>query len=284
MTNPFEYLSNILRHPHPCKYLLSRLLLKTGLSKYCQIKAHGYLLHFFPTAISTDLWIDPSCRSYEGLAFLSDGNIVVDIGANVGTTVIPSAQRVGNNGQVYAFEPHPKTFAYLKQNVSLNKLNNVDLFNIAVGNSEATVRISNFGNDDRNRIVGNNEGLMVKIGKLDDFLQNENQIDLLKIDVEGFEKFVLEGATNTLKKTKYILIEISEKHFDEYAYSCQEVLKILEKNEFRLFQFSGPQHLVEISSDYIQKVKNENILAVKNTYEVVNVCSHFSLRNSITCL
>jgi len=277
MINPINYISSLSKHPHPCKYLLSRILLKTGLCKLFIIEAHGYKLHFFPTAISTDLWVDPFCRSYEGCSFLSNGNIVVDIGANVGTTVIPSAKTVGENGKVYAFEAHPQTFLYLKQNVSLNKLNNVKLFNLAVGNRDATTKVSDLENDDCNRIVDDNEGTAVAIGMLDDYLKDVDKIDLLKIDVEGYEKFVLEGAQNTLKKTKYILIEISENHFDVYEYSSREVLKLIKDNQFRLYKFSGEKQLEEIGSDYIQKVKNENILAVKNTYDVDKDCSDYEI-------
>jgi FkbM family methyltransferase len=223
-------LSKLNKLEHPTRYLFSRFLVRTGLCRLLTIKTNGYKLHYFPTAISSELWQNPSARIYEMLPYIKAGDIIVDVGANVGTTVIPSAMAVGDSGTVLAFEAHPKTFQYLESNVKLNNLTNVKLFHNALGEKKGKVTFSDNDADDQNSVIFNsNSGISVDVTVLDDFTEDFEKIDLLKIDVEGYELFVLQGAEETLQKTKCINIEISEAHFAKFGYSCKTVIEFLEK-------------------------------------------------------
>lgn len=240
------------------------MLVRTGFCKLIIIKTNGYKLHYYPTAISSDLWQYPDSRKYEMCPYIKAGQLIVDVGANIGTTAIPSSKAVGPNGKVFAFEAHPKTFHYLSKNIKLNQLENFSLFNCALGEKNGFVNITNLDADDQNKISKNQEEVSIEMATLDSFMRDIDKIDLLKIDVEGYELFVLQGAKETLRKVQSIYIEISETHFKKYGYSCREILKFLSKYNFQFFKFNAENALEQITIDYQQSVKYENILAIKD--------------------
>lgn len=128
------------------------------------------------------------------------GDIVVDVGANIGTHTIALAKRVGPSGQVIAFEPQRLTLQTLCTNITLNNLDNVKAERVALGAKCGEVSIpvikqGNLGN------IGHQlwgEGELTPLLTLDSY--SLPGIDLLKIDVEGMEKTVLEGALKTIKQ------------------------------------------------------------------------------------
>ena len=97
-------------------------------------------------------------------------------------------------------EAHPRTYKFLRKNVALNRFSNIAPFNLALGNSESEIYFSDTRGDDQNHVSQNGSGIRVKMIRLDDLPMSEGSIELLKIDVEGYEKFVLEGAPRTLRK------------------------------------------------------------------------------------
>lgn len=263
-----KYLDALKRHPRPFKYLLSRILLRTNLCRLFTIRIYGYRLRFYASAISADLWILPNDRDYPVSSMLREGDVVIDVGANIGTTVIPSSLNVGRSGKVYAFEPHPRIFSYLQGNLRLNRITNVEAYNTALGNQKGHIYLSNKENDDMNRVSLNDEEncLRIPIATLDSFISENEKIALLKIDVEGYEKFVLEGAERTLAATECVCMEMFEKFLSEYGSSGHQAMKILEENKFRIFRFTDYKHNIiqEISSSYSLISGDEDILAIKN--------------------
>jgi len=258
-----SYIKNLLQMEHPFRYLLSRFLVRTKLCKFFIINTGSYKLHYYPTAISSELWQNPSGRQYEMLPYIKKGDIIVDVGANIGTTVIPSAMAVEDSGRIIAFEAHPVICKYLSDNIKLNKLNNVTVHNFAIGEKKGTVTISDEDADDQNNININKIGHKVKSALLDDFTAELEKIDLLKIDVEGYELFVLQGAVETLKKTECINIEISEEHFSRFGYSCSDVITEIMKAGFKCFKYSNGSFSERVKYDYVPKREYENIVAKK---------------------
>ncbi|WP_016732202.1 FkbM family methyltransferase [Saccharolobus islandicus] len=108
------------------------------------------------------------------------------------------------NCTVYSFEPNPNSFKLLSLNVLDNKFNNVKLYNVALGDREGEVFINH--NFDETHVSLN--GYKMKMITLDSL--NLNKINLLKIDVEGFEKEVLLGRESTLERTDKVIIEVHE--------------------------------------------------------------------------
>ena len=140
--------------------------------------------------------------------FIAAGAIVLDIGANIGAHTVPLAQLVGVNGVVVAFEPQPVLHKILCANLVLNSVPNALTYAMALGDCEGECLIpvldysqsNNFGGIGMDMVE---EGEAVPLGKLDTF--ELERVDFIKLDVEGFESKVLEGAVDTIARCRPIM-------------------------------------------------------------------------------
>jgi len=187
---------------------------------------------------------------------------MIDVGANIGALSLAGAAAVGTSGRIYSIEPHPEIFHYLRENVKLNQFGNVELFNVAVGARPDVVSFSNIRSDDQNAIEKDG-ALRINVETLDELLGSKTvKIALMKVDVEGFEKYVFEGAKQVLMNTDVVYFEAWESHFNKYNYSTSDVLQMLRSLGFKLIRMIGNE-LSEIAPDYIAK-DCQNLLAIRD--------------------
>lgn len=222
----------------PVRFVVSRLLRATGICRWMTIRQNGYRLHFFPTTFSATLWADmPAVSDDERFlrTFLRPGQVVVDVGANIGTHAIVAALRVGPTGRVYACEAHPATAAFLRRNIRLNGLEPiVEAIDSAIGETAGQAVFSDYRSDDQNHVTtACADGIAVSVRTLDSLVPNGN-IDLLKIDVEGFELMVLRGARATLARVQAIYFEAWDRHFARYGYSFADLYDFLTLHGFTI--------------------------------------------------
>jgi len=149
---------------------------------------------------------------------LQQGDVFIDVGANIGYYSVHAARRVGKTGKVIAVEPIPDTVNILKMNVFLNKLENVEIVDKAAWNSSGKrINISVpsigcdlrfFGSSSQSTSLRNNYASVNTIA-LDDLKPalGVNQHVILKIDVEGSEKEVLRGAASILNNISLLYVE-----------------------------------------------------------------------------
>jgi FkbM family methyltransferase len=140
----------------------------------------------------------------EGLAlvseFLRPGTVFVDVGANVGFYTLLGASLVGDGGHVYAFEPSPYAGDKLRTTVAANALSNVTIEAAALGEEAGTAQMhlpATMENYTPSMVAGEGvTGVDVPVFRLDDYLEARGVagVDLMKLDVEGYEPNVLEGA------------------------------------------------------------------------------------------
>jgi FkbM family methyltransferase len=169
-------------------------------------------------------------------------DLVLDIGTNFGTTLLQFAKIIGKNGFVYGFEPDPQNFSICQNNIKLNNFSNIKVENLGVGSKEDKLMliVDSENNRGMNRISIENKGkesYIVKIICLDDWIRsnNINQINLIKIDVEGFELEVLKGAEKTLKSIKPILfIELDDNNLKLQNSSAKELIEYLVQFEYEI--------------------------------------------------
>lgn len=147
------------------------------------------------------------------LKVLRRGDLVVDIGANIGWFTLLSSKIVGKEGIVISFEPNPSSFQYLKRSIEKNNLNQVRAFSEAISNFDgvSTLQMSPMpGQDSLARNYGG-QNISVQCRKLDTVAQDMDiaKIDLLKVDVEGAEPDVILGAKRLLdeRRIKRIYME-----------------------------------------------------------------------------
>lgn len=128
---------------------------------------------------------------------LTRDSVVFDIGANIGLTSCIFNQHAG---RVYAFEPNPAVFPLLQKNVETNRLQNVSVHNMAIGATTGTTHFA--GESAFGYMTKDVAAPAVQIDTVDRLVSEFglDRLDLLKIDVEGFEPDVLAGARSTIKR------------------------------------------------------------------------------------
>ena len=188
---------------------------------------------------------------------------MIDVGANIGTVTLEASVMVGEFGRVFAVEAHPVTFKYLQGNLRLNGVNNVSAYNVALGDTSGTVFFSDEAADDQNSIIINGDGVEIPICPLDDLPIDERVIALLKIDVEGYERFVLRGAKRTLEVTECIYFESWDQHFRKYGYTSNDLCEFLRKCGFQLFKILHNTAISRIPPGYASENK-EDLLGVRD--------------------
>lgn len=158
-------------------------------------------------------------------ALIAPGDTFVDIGANMGYYTVKLGARVGPSGRILSFEPNPETFAFLKDNVQLNALDGVvSLHNAALGGEAGEGWLSfdrhypggaSMSADQR----GGGEEIKVPVLRLDDVVGQDGPINVVKIDVEGFEPLVLKGMTETLARSHdaAIVVEMSYPQWSRFG-------------------------------------------------------------------
>jgi FkbM family methyltransferase len=259
----------VLRHhDRPVRFVFARLLTATGLSPQLIIRRDGFNLRFHDSSISMELWLHgnrPNPTEQLFRAYLKPGDQVVDVGANIGFYAMVSSVAVGPNGRVLAIEADPRVTEYLRSNIALNKATNIDVLNVAVGDSSGWLHFSNDRQDDRNCVVTDTSGRRVEVLRLDAAVALPNTIALLKIDVEGYEKFVLDGATGLLPRVQCVFIETWAEHFARYGYECRDVHERLVAQGFELFRLTG-RHLTPVMTGSVSTVC-EDVIAVRDVGE-----------------
>jgi FkbM family methyltransferase len=147
---------------------------------------------------------------------LKAGDVAVDVGANIGYVTSLFAARVGSRGRVESFEPHPRIFARLRENVRNPNFGAgsvpIGLHECALGSRDATARLFEPNafcmNEGASTLVApdaaapaNSGGLEIRLARLDTVLA-DCDIALLKVDVEGFEAEVFAGAERLLAQQR----------------------------------------------------------------------------------
>ncbi len=169
---------------------------------------------------------------------LNEG-VFIDVGAHVGKYSIRIAKKLNNKGQVVAIEAHPITYGFLEKNKILNKLNNITLLNKGVYNKKEKGKIFS-GREGlaASSIIEKNTGhagsyFNIYLDMLDNIVRDLklNRVDLLKVDVEGADVEVIEGAIKTIKRFRpKIIIEISgEEHL-------RKISKILNSQNYTSYE------------------------------------------------
>ncbi|MCP8315419.1 MAG: FkbM family methyltransferase, partial [archaeon] len=168
-------------------------------------------------------------KIYNRFHEIRNGDIVIDVGAHVGTFTLRATRRVGN-GLVIAVEPNPLNYKLLMENIRRNKLENTVALNLALSSYNGVARLYMCGVMSSIMHHVSNEYIEVPVKKLDDVV-NElkiEKVDMIKMDAEGAELEILKGAENTLKRNN-IHLAIAAYHAPT---EVQEVSKFLLDKEF----------------------------------------------------
>jgi FkbM family methyltransferase len=185
---------------------------------------------------------------------LSAGMTVVDIGANVGTYTLLALQSVGGAGRVVAYEPTPRVFDILKNNVQVNgflETGVVDLRRKAVTDEGSSGRpfyvpgtslthSSLF--DEAEAGDGHSQVISVDTVSLDDDLETIDRIDVIKIDAEGAEPLILRGMQRLLSRSPDVTIfmEFAPQHLLRAGVEPRSFLTEMRQQGFQIMEIVEP--------------------------------------------
>ena len=241
---------------------------KNQFNQLCQTRYGEMLVN------KNDLYIGKSLLFYGEMGeeesapykqMLKYGDNVIEVGANIGIHSLPIAQAIGESGKLFCFEPQRIVFQTLNANLALNSLTNTYTFNQAVGDATKTIHIpmldyTQEGNFGGFSIKEEQKGESISQITLDECIDVE-QLKLLKIDVEGMEEAVIQGATSLINKHKPIIY--CENDRQEKSQSLIELLWSLDYQCYwHLPKLYNPQKIKGISKNIFENLVSVNMLFV----------------------
>lgn len=190
---------------------------------------------------------------------------IIDIGANFGYHSLLFSKEV--LGFVYSFEPQIQNYNLLINNIKHNNITNIIPYNFACGDIECDIYMPiinttnysiNMGDFTPNYLLNNYSYSITKSIKLDNL--NLPKIDLIKIDVQGWEKKVLEGSINLLNTYKPILIvEFEESQLNKTNTTCEDLFNYIRNNNYYIFYlyYKYPSDHICVHNDKLQEFRNQ---------------------------
>ncbi|HIA37207.1 MAG TPA: FkbM family methyltransferase [Flavobacteriales bacterium] len=202
---------------------------------------------------------------------LEEGNIFVDVGANIGLMSIFASYIVKGTGKVFAFEPNPNTLEILKRNIELNGISNIETSNKAIGNTSGTSKLydhwdSSRGSASLHEPNYSTDSYPVNVISLrDHFGNNGQQIHLIKMDIEGYELEALNGAKELIASSAapMLIIECSDIGENSSGSNKKNLFDLIKNsNSYKIFKLNGGagrvSKLLEIISE-AEMPDNDNI-------------------------
>ncbi len=179
------------------------------------------------------------------------GDTFVDIGAYMGLYSIAASRHVQPGGKVFAFEPNPASFGTLNTHIKLNSASAVVAVNAAVGEKPGTAWFTK-GQASENHLMQEPGAFVeqVRLVSLDTFFHSQT-VDILKIDVEGFEEGVLKGGLQLLRSKncpRVIYIEVHPFNWALSGTTSESLLKTLEDCDYDVLDLSSKR--VRLISEY----------------------------------
>jgi FkbM family methyltransferase len=209
--------------------------------------------------------------------FIKKGDLVIDIGANVGDTTVLMALAAGKTGLTLGFEPNPYVFKILEKNTSLNKekQNIVPLPYAITVKEEEFYYISSeasFGNGGISPTKNSRHGKFVYPEKikginLEELLEAKykdklNSLSFIKIDTEGYDKEIIKSISGLIDKYKPVIVAESFKYSNDKEKT--ELFNVISQHEYEIFYFED----FNINARIIKLEKSSDLVSWKQTINI----------------
>lgn len=234
---------------HPVRAILRFVFwnISKFLKRDFQSSVWGYKFKFWINSHQSYWLYKNYIMDYDEFIFIEKlskkGDVILDIGANVGVYSIWFDKCINGEGKIFAFEPDLNNFQKIQYNLKLN--NNppsIKLYDSAVSNSNGYIEFFS-GLDEQSSISfatdQNLQSIKVKTVTLDDFCEQNSisEINYLKIDVEGAEYLVLEGANAMLSSQSIRIIQLElNDHISNFNIKIEDVVNMMEKKGYKLYR------------------------------------------------
>lgn len=204
---------------------------------------------------------------------VKSGDVVMDVGANIGYYSVILSKLVGEGGKVYCFEPTDHYSYVLQSNIEANNTKNVELIKLGLSNIRQTLDIQVGANSATLHSPGKvplNFTERIELVSLDEWVVNHNieKINFIKVDIDGHEPCFLNGAWNTLEKyDPVILLEVSHPHYLDAGFTAWDFYDLLKSRGYRIYHEVNLAEIVT-KEDFLIKCGNfaysANIVISKN--------------------
>jgi FkbM family methyltransferase len=205
---------------------------------------------------------------------------VVDVGANVGLHSLIASRRCGEMGKVWAFEPVPENLKHLRRNLEVNLCGNVFVVESAVGDTIGLVQIAIDPRNSGTHSIGvvGLPTIEVPITALDTAIPSSVFVDVLKVDVEGYECAVINGASALLRNHPTLFIEFVPSRMVRNGHDPEKLIDLLLRNYKWVFvinerssKLEPVKFVSELKVD--SEVTHENLFCVDRT-EIFSLIEH----------
>lgn len=192
--------------------------------------------------------------------YIKKGDVVLDIGANIGFYTKILSGLVGDTGKIYAFEPDKTNFAHLINNTE--NLKNVEFINKAVSDKSGTITLyqSDLLNVDHKTYPTEDYTSKTEIEcvAIDDMIPN-HKVDFIKIDIQGFEYFAFQGMKEIFKQNANlkIIAELYPYGLNNSGIKVDEFVSFLRNSGFYIYRMSE-NTLNILTDDNVKSLNNEN--------------------------
>lgn len=226
----------------------------------------GVSFKFFVSSPISAAWYgDTGSDSSIEMRFVRDrmlrsGAKIIECGAHHGYNTIVLSCWVGNAGCVYACEPMPDNVQVIERNLALNEIENVRVVRQALGSSSGSV---SFRTQTNSAPIGNRSetGISVEMTTIDELSEALGIVpDLIKVDVEGYEIDVLEGASRVLLQRPALVVEIHPHQMVNFGRVVDQLWRLIDHSAYELWyqpdnsaevqRISGPIPIVNRSHIY----------------------------------
>jgi FkbM family methyltransferase len=213
------------------------------------------IVHFSDSRMVFDFWITSAeCGSwyrpdawvrepeYQQLGkLIKPGDRILEIGCNIGFTSMILSRLTGENGFVLALDVVPDNVILAQATTFLNGVTNVQVLQSAVGETQGEIGFSNQLNGHLDR-DSSSKAPLTSCDALD---KEFGPFNVLKVDVEGYEGFVLKGAARLLARLPKLAIEIHGASIANYGTTIDELLRLFQAEKYEGAMFLRPEYQVE---------------------------------------
>ena len=200
------------------------------------------------------------------LSKINEGDTVIDVGANIGFFSLLAAMKIGSKGKIFAIEPMEQANTWLKKNFKLNDFKNDEVLEVAIGDKQGTMKM--YKKTELSEMIVLDPAISKKdliicgeinIETIDNIISKKKieKVNLLKIDVEGFEYEVLLGCKESFKANKIenIICEIHTKYLKNRGIEEQNIYSFLKESNFSIQEINTPEetkHILATLSPHLQ--------------------------------
>ena len=217
----------------PRRYRVYRLLSRLAANRYEIYRVEGGLI--FLNLHESSAMVQRAMRSYEPSKHaiirrhLRPGMTFIDVGANKGDFTLLAARLTGSSGRVISIEPEPENHSMLQRSIALNDYPHIKVLQLALSDGDGTTTLQIGSTSGAHTLSPEFHGIRaveVPTRTLDGIVAEEElgSVDMIKIDVQGFELAVLRGAAQTLRANPRIILLLDLPRQSEKRHAIGEYL------------------------------------------------------------